>query len=227
MSKYKGLVGGLIFIAVGVLFVLDAMNILEFELFFDGWWTLFIITPCVSGLFSRGDKTSNVIGILVGVLLLLCCQDVVGFGDFWKLLLPGVIIIIGVRLVIGSFKKKITPETKIHIENGDGTMGRKTAVFSGTDVKYDGKVFHGAELTAVFGSVVCDLRNAIFEGDCTLEATCVFGGIDILVPPYVDVRVESTSVFGGVSSKKNRDGSGKTVTLTVEGVCIFGGVDIK
>ena len=91
---------------------------------------------------------------------------------------------------------------------------------------FNGKVFDGAELVAVFGGVECDLRNAIIEKDCVIDAVAVFGGIDILVPPHVTVRTDAFSIFGGlddVTSSTNPDG----VTLYVNGVCVFGGIEIK
>ena len=38
------------------------------------------------------------------------------------------------------------------------------------------KKFNGANLTAVFGGVKCDLRNAIIEEDALINACSVFGG---------------------------------------------------
>ena len=58
------------------------------DLFFNGWWTLFIIVPCFIGLFTDNDKTGDTVGIAVGVILLLCCQDILNFDILWKLLLP-------------------------------------------------------------------------------------------------------------------------------------------
>ena len=55
--------------------------------------------------------------------------------------------------------------------------------------------------TAVFGGVKCDLRNAIIEKDCAIQVSAIFGGIDIFVPAGINVRVNSNSIFGGVSNK--------------------------
>lgn len=93
-------------------------------------------------------------------------------------------------------------------------------------MNFDGQVFEGAELTAVFGGAECDLRNAIIPNDCVIQVCSVFGGIDILVPENVNVKVNSTSIFGGVSNKTSLNKE-NTVTLYVSGLCLFGGVDIK
>ena len=99
------------------------------------------------------------------------------------------------------------------------------ATFSGCDMNYDGEVFEGAELTAVFGGVKCDLRNAIIEKDCAIQVSAIFGGIDILVPDNINVKVSSNCIFGGISNKTSVH---KDVpTIYISGTCMFGGVEIK
>ena len=58
---------GLIFIVIGIIIMLNALDVTSIDVFFDGWWTLFIIVPCFIGLFSQTDKTGNLIGLLIGV----------------------------------------------------------------------------------------------------------------------------------------------------------------
>ena len=91
--------------------------------------------------------------------------------------------------------------------------------------KSNTQVLTDPELNAVFGGMEYDLRNAIFEKDCAIKATAVFGGIDILVPDHVKVVVNSTGLFGGTSNKAKS--LGNTVTLYVRATSLFGGVDIK
>ena len=62
------LLWGLIFIVVGVVLAGNVFNFWHVSLFFDGWWTLFIIIPCVFSMFQGGVNVSNVLGTAVGVL---------------------------------------------------------------------------------------------------------------------------------------------------------------
>ena len=57
MKKIENTVIGLILIIIGVIIGLNAFHITNIDLFFDGWWTLFIIVPCFFGL-SRINKFS-------------------------------------------------------------------------------------------------------------------------------------------------------------------------
>ncbi|MGM9641137.1 MAG: LiaF transmembrane domain-containing protein [Faecousia sp.] len=102
-EKSKTNLWGVILICVGLLLGLNAFGITSIELFFDGWWTLFIIVPCFMGLFSDHDKTGNLIGLCVGVFLLLCCRNILSFDTLWKLVFPAIVILIGAKLIFGSF----------------------------------------------------------------------------------------------------------------------------
>ncbi len=225
MKKIGNVIWGVLLIAVGLIIALNAMNITNIDIFFDGWWTLFIIVPCGIGLITEREKTGNLIGVAVGVFLLLCCQDVLSFSLFWKLLVPAIIVIIGLKMVFsGLFGNKANEIiTKMKADGNTPKVG--CAIFSGCDLRYDGEIFEGAELTAVFGGVECDLRNAVIEKDCAIKVSAIFGGIDILVPENVNVKVNSTSLFGGVSNKTAA--CKDAPTIYVSGTCMFGGVEIK
>jgi hypothetical protein len=49
---------GIVLVAAGVLFALKALGIANIDVFFDGWWTLFIIIPCTIGPFTKRDPFS-------------------------------------------------------------------------------------------------------------------------------------------------------------------------
>ena len=57
-----------------------------------------------------------------------------------------------------------------------------------------------------------------------IDATAIFGGIDILVPENVIVKVQSTALFGGVKSKhEGKEG----FVVYVKGTAVFGGIEVK
>lgn len=225
MKKSVSIVLGLLLIAAGTLFALNALGITNVDIFFDGWWTLFIIVPCTVDLFKGRDKTGALIGIAISVFLLLCCQDILSFALLWKLLIPVIIVIIGLKLVLGGLFGGKANEVMESVKENGGNMREACATFSGTELNFDGEVFEGAELSAIFGSVKCDLRNAVIEKDCAIKVSAIFGGIDILVPENVSIKASSTCIFGAVSNKTpaKRD----VPCIYVSGTCMFGGVTIK
>ena len=50
MKNLESIVIGLILIAIGVIIGLNTLNITDINIFFDGWWTLFIIIPSIISL---------------------------------------------------------------------------------------------------------------------------------------------------------------------------------
>lgn len=227
MKKTGKILWGVALIAIGGIFALNAFGITHIEIFFDGWWTLFIIVPCFIGIFSEREKTGNIIGLGIGVFLLLCCQNVLGFDMLWKLAIPAIIVIIGLKLILGAiFGDKATKMIVASRQNGNNVK-TGCATFSGQDINFDGEKFDGAELNAVFGGVKCDLRHAIIENDCAITASAIFGGIDIYLPDNVNVKISSNSIFGGVSEEKHHPYVEGAVTVYINATCIFGGAEIK
>ncbi len=227
MKKSRSILWGIVLVLAGVLLALNSLEILDINIFFDGWWTLIIIIPCLIGIFTDSDKTGNLIGLCVGVFLLFCCQNILSFDLLLKLLFPIIIVIVGCKLIFGTFKSSKSQKVMNEVVSNGGNVRNAAATFSGQDVIYGlGEEFTGAELNAVFGGVKCDLRNATIPKDCVIKCSAIFGGIDIFVPQNVNVKVNSTSIFGGVSNKANNS-SANTVTIYIEGTCLFGGVDIK
>lgn len=226
MRKTSNIIWGIILVAIGVIFALNALEITNIEVFFDGWWTLFIIVPCVTGLFKNHDKTGNIIGILIGISLLLACQNIIDFSIIYKLALPVIIVLIGLSLIFKGRDKQSVIVWEEAKKNG-APIKQCCATFSGQNADYAGEIFEGAEFNAVFGGIKCDLRNAVIEKDAVINACCVFGGLDILVPDNVNVKTSSTSIFGGISDETHKNNAENTITLYVNGTCIFGGVEIK
>lgn len=227
MKKFKSIIWGIILVIVGVIVALNALEITNIDIFFDGWWTLFIIIPCFIGIFTSDEKFGSILGVAVGVFLLLCCQDILDFSMIWKLGLPVIIIAVGLKMIFGGLFKRKSEKIAEKIEINGFDMNKFGATFSGTDANFSGQMFYGTELNALFGGVTCDLRGSFIEQDCVIKANAIFGGIDIFVPEGVNVKIHSTSIFGGVDNKEHKNSPENPHTIFVKANCLFGGVDIK
>ena len=227
MKKGSSILCGVVLVAVGGILALNALGIASIHIFFDGWWTLFIIVPCAIGLVTDYDKTGHIIGICIGVFLLLCCQGILHFEMFWKILVPAIIVIVGVKMILRGIFGRQGEEVFKQMKDNNASVRSGAATFSGATFDYTGEVFEGVRLDAVFGGIKCDLRGAVINGDCAIDASAVFGGIDIYVPENLNVKVNSNSIFGGVSGKERRNHPANQHTLYLNATCLFGGVEIK
>ena len=93
--KSSNILWGLVLILIGIIFGLNALDIADINIFFDGWWTLFIIVPCLTSMFESGVKRSNTIGLTIGSLLLLSSWNVVPE----ELVVPLLLVVIGGVLI--------------------------------------------------------------------------------------------------------------------------------
>lgn len=228
MKKIENVLWGIILIALGIIVGGKSLGIFDVNIFFNGWWTLFIIIPCFIGLFKEREKAGNLIGLGIGIALLLCVRDILDFSMVWKLVLPAVLVILGISLIFkDTFNKKISEEIK-KINKTNKNTNKYYATFSGQNLKFDNENFKGATFTAVFGGIECDLRNSLIEEDIVINVTAIFGGIDIFVPENVKVKIKSNSIFGGVDDKKVVTQTNEDIhTIYINASAIFGGVDIK
>ncbi len=216
---------GLIFIILGVGFGGDAMGLWDFNLFFSGWWTLFIIIPCAISIFQNGIGTGNVIGLIIGLLLLLGQQDILDFDVVGKLIVPIVFVLIGLSIIFkNTFRGKRDEFRNVRFQGGSN---QHSAIFAGNEYHIRGEKFMGTSINAIFGGVELDLRDAIIEEDIVINATTAFGGIDITVPSNVNVKVSNVPIFGGVSNKASKTFNESQPTIYINSTCMFGGIDIK
>ena len=223
--KKSNLIWGLIFLLVGLLLVLDRLNILEFNIFFKGWWTLFIIIPSLVGLINEREKTGNLIGLIIGICLLLVMQDVISFDLLLKLFFPIIFILIGLSLIFKDrISKKIQKEVK-HIKKKNIKMNEYNAIFSSESLNFNGNSVFNMELSAIFGGLKLDLRDAKIPNDLLIETSSIFGNIEIILPDDVCVKTTGTNIFGGVTNKYEINNSKKVIYI--ENLCLFGGLDIK
>ena len=132
--------------------------------------------------------------------------------------------------IINHFQRCFRWKSKCEIKklnekrNGENSY---CATFSGQNVNFDGEKFTGADLTAVFGGVKCDLRNAMIDSDVVINASSTFGGIEIYVPSNVKIKIKSMPIFGGVENKANTKADENSHTIYINSTAVFGGVEIK
>lgn len=236
-NKLSNVLWGLFFILIGVGIAGNIMNIWDFHLFFDGWWTLFIIVPCFISMVQTGLSTGSTVGFIIGVLLLMNYYVDFDF-DIWRLIIPVILVLIGVRIMFqGAFRKKINYEQNFNVggdNNGpaDGTnytnmnKGEYSAVFSSNHIHIT-EQFFGTSLSSAFGAIVLDLRDAKINGDVEINASAIFGGIDIYLPNGVKVKTNNVPIFGGVSNKHTQTTDPNAPTIYLNSTCMFGGIDIK
>ena len=205
MKKIENTVIGLIFIIIGVIIGLNAFHITNIDLFFDGWWTLFIIVPCFFGLFTSQDKTGNIIGLIVGIYLLLYCQGLIDFQFAWKLVVPVIFVLIGLKMIFKDTFNKKKPHQNI----------------------YDNQLYTGGNYDVTFSGLILDLTKAYLNEETNITISTLFGGVDLYLPDDVNIQIQSSNFLGGVDLHKRENKIENTKVIYLNARCIFGGINIK
>ena len=229
MDNKGKIIGGIALLLLGIGLMLEVTHVIDFN--FEGWWTAFIIIPCLISFFNSQNKTLSLIGVGTGVLLLLAARDIIPWSEFWRYLICIVFILWGLMLLFGSRRssepdKKAVDELK-KIDQDGRSIRQINASFGKQSYEFAGQRFEGARVQCSFGFVGIDLRGADLLDGAVIDVDCSFGGMEIRVGDDVLVRNTIDASFAGVDCKDHLQYPERTKTLYVKGHCSFGGIEIK
>lgn len=224
MKNFTKILLGMLLIVFGLIIGANALGIADIDLFFDGWWTLFIIIPSLVGLVDGRDRQGSFIGLVIGLVLLLAIRDVISFELVFKLFIPTILVIIGVSMIWNEiFGSKI----KEKVENAKEDLDEVAAILK-EEFKIIDRNFKGSIVDAIFGHAVLDLRKAEIEEDATIKVSAIFGSVDILLPEKVNAKIKSTKIFGGIEKTTfASDKKKKTQDVYIDAFSMFGGIKIR
>lgn len=232
------LVVGILLLAVGVAYAGAAFGAWDFDVFFDGWWTLFIIIPALVNIVTYGFRTSNITWLGVGLILFCWQQDLFRGVRTGMLIVALIVVMVGVNLIIHFIRggKPVPNHCPPNMGGGMKQMNgmpdfsnnpEYTAVMSGIETKNACQDLLGAKLVAVMGGIELDFSEAVVTRDIVIHVTTVMGGIDIRPPRNVRVCVKSTPILGGVDNKAaSLPADAVAPQVTILCTAILGGIDV-
>ena len=196
---------GIALILLGVLFLLPRVSSVDLPL--DQWWPLFL---AIAGLATalNGNLWGGLIAIAVAAAFLVDNLGIVRLdaSSLW----PVALIAIGAAIIFGYWR----------VGTGDGL--NVASLFSRSNQIAAGDHFRGSNVSATFGNAELDLRAAtVVDGVAAVNATALFGRIDLRIPSDWAVDVRSSATFGSIQSRR-AEPSDPRARLTVTGSCLFG-----
>ena len=237
MKKANGVIIGSLFIIVGLLYACRALDIFHFSVFFPGWWTLFIIVPCIYALTRKNeDKTGPVIGLVIGLCFLINAQDFNFHIDFFPMAIAVLCIVIGWKLLFPN-KKNSQKQEEYSEFIYTGTYGNTTAEGTAADTEksytsgnaYSGNSTYSGggtgyiNASAIFGGKDIRVDNECFTG---ADLTVIMGAVDINLRNAIiseDVYINVTAIMGGVDIYVPAN-----VRVVTDGCStIMGGIDVN
>lgn len=221
-ERLGSILWGIIFVAIGVGFAGNALEIWNFRLFFDGWWTLLIIVPCLISAIQDGPDTGNMLGMIIGAVLLLACRNVIDAKVLARLIVPILFIGLGLRLILG---KRRVPRNTYGNMSSAAAKRLYYGVFCTKRERIDGKnLFEGCRANSFCGTLELDLTEASIAGDCVIHINAVCANVKIMLPYNVKAESDCVRFFGGDKKSFKDCEYEEAPTVFIIGPIVFGHV---
>lgn len=218
-SSLSRTIWGVGILAIGIGFLLDALNVLSFNNFMGTWWPLLLIVGGLAALIGNPRQYLFPVGfIVVGVLLQLDRLKVIDV-EVGALIWPAIIILVGLSLLF----RQGAGHTKLSNDDESDMF----AALAGIDTKVTSQTYAGGKATAVMAGISLDLRQANIKDVAQLDLFTFWGGIELKVPSTWRVHVAGTPLMGGWENKAGLPDDKKAPVLNINATCIMGGVEIK
>lgn len=218
------LIVGIGILAIGLLWTLDNLDILESEPITRWWPALLIVIGGVQLLDRRTNKVGPVVLIAIGTVLVLRRLRWVDFdlGD----LIPIGIALLGAKLIWEALTRR---SRKLPIAGDPHAEIHAFAMMAGVKRQSTASDFRGGDANAIMGGVELDLRNAhIADGqEAILDAFAMWGGVEIFVPPHWRVVGNVLPIMGAFVDKTTPAAGNAGPVLHVRGTVVMGGIEVK
>ena len=216
---------GITIAAFGGVLLLKNLEIIKFDSWNVFWGTVWAAGLILAGLmtiFSSRRASLRVWGLLlmtIGVSIGLGAYGVINIS-VWKIFWPVTLIAIGLMVSVGSGGHKRSKKSPADVSGNE-----KIAIFYGEESRVKGD-YTGGSVTAIFGGVELDLRQAKIKDGAVIDVFTFCGGVNINMPDDVIVRNEVHGILGGSEDKTVSKSSAKK-TIYLRGECVLGGLEIK
>lgn len=211
---------GCVLVALGGLWLLDALGVLHAADVINRWWPVAVIgLGALATVASRRLAPGPIALILIGSGLLVGQLAVVDVGE---LLWPLMAVLVGGWLLVDLIRRPAA--------GGAAASDRQTvfALLGGSNVANRSTQFQHADVSAVLGGATLDLEGATLAPGARVDALALFGGVEVIVPVGVKVELSGLPVFGGYQDKTRRQAwPADAPVLTVVATAMFGGVEVK
>jgi hypothetical protein len=216
---------GLMVVAVGILFTLDNLELIDAREYLR-YWPAGLVAIGALKLWHATREGHGWFGGLffVGVGAWMLAEQIVYIRLDARQVLPLLLVFLGGYMVwrgFGGRRRERDPD-------GHSSFSA-LAIMGGVARRSSSQTFTGADLTAVMGGCEVDLRQASIApgSDAVIDVFAFWGGIDIKVPEDWVVITKAVPIMGGVEDKTRTPQPASTKRLVIRGIVVMGGVVVK
>jgi predicted membrane protein len=211
---------------MGLLFLVDNLNIWDFHRAIHFWPTAFILVGIIK-LFDTNSSDGYLLGaalILAGVLMVMNRLGLIYFT--WHTIWPLMLIALGASVLYRAVTGRRLIGASLKGDAGSDDTVDVTAILGGFERRINSPHFKGGEVTAVMGGCSLDMRGSQIESEAVINVFVVWGGITIKCPPDWTVVLHGTPIMGGFT-EKTAPPPDNSKRLIVRGYAIMGGVEVR
>jgi len=213
-------------VLIGVLLLLDNLDVLDARLYLRFWPLILIAIGAlrIANSGYRGGRFVGLVLVLIGGVLLIreLGFTYIGFQELWPLIL----VVLGISMLMGGSVRGKMRGVPGASQDGHSFVNA-FAVLGGVQQSNNSQDFRGGESSAIMGGCEIDLRQAAIAGDEAVISTfAMWGGIKIKVPVAWNVTVQGVPFLGGFDDKSVKPSDPAAKRLVVRGTAIMGGVEV-
>ena len=241
-GKRDGIFISLFVLVVGALTLISALLNLGVS-FWSILWPCAILAVGIRG-FMQKFSFFSVVCTLFGGYFLLENMYVTDLDVSWKLIFPVLILLLGLTLLIDSFKQPKHSHWNFHRSRSKNSAGNPEGT-PRNDFSVDGDSFTCnlafgenyrsismekltcGEISCSFGELTIDLSGCEeFAKNCHLAASCSFGELELRIPKTVRVEPNGRTAFAGLEIDGAPDADAVSV-MTLDASVNFGSVIVR
>lgn len=118
--------------------------------------------------------------------------------------------------------------TSYDVANATEAADQIVAILGGATRKGSWRVRRNTSILTVFGGVELDLTKATFESrTIDVNVFCLFGGVELTVPPGTEVHNQVMALFGGTETGKLSAPQPDAPKIVIKGFAGFGGIEVR
>ncbi len=220
---------GIGLLGVGLMWTLDNLGVADATQVV-AWWPMLAIVyglAKITGWAAWRRPFAGLVWLVAGTWMLLHNLGYIrpGIEALWPVLL----VLLGIRILTGRTRWVYRVGRRSRVTEMEGSdVVKCDVVMASVQRRIVVQGLRRVELNAVMGNIEADFRGAtLADHSAIVEAACVMGGIEIIVPDTWRVVNESTSALGSVEDHTHPPVAADAPTLIVRGSAVMGSIEFR
>lgn len=239
---------GLLLVAFGAVFLLDAFGLVEAHDIIRTMWPSAILAWGLWRVFfcRTGDRVIGLLAVGAGVVLL--GNELLGWDvHIWQLIWPLLLIAFGLRILVRAGNRRRWPPPPSDSPGGSGAADENSVEGDAATAAGDAsshisefavmghaartsasQAFRGGHLSTIMGALEIDLSQCRMAGDeVRVDVLLVMGSIEFRIPREWTVDSRVALVMASLEDGSDPPVAGPSKRFVIEGTSFMGSIEVS